>query len=56
MYENTDYQVSENKFALGNVLVRFMDFFKIYNTPGQKTPWEGVVPGNLPHLPREVWN
>ena len=54
--QKADYQVSENKFASGNALVRFMDFFPIYNTPSQKTPWEGVVPGNLPHLPRKVWN
>ena len=24
-------------FALGNVLARFMDFFQIYNNPGQNT-------------------
>ena len=43
-------------FALGNVLVKYMDFFQIYNTPGQKTPWKWVVPGNFPHLLEKSWN
>ena len=43
-------------FSLNNVFVKFMDFFQIYNTPGQKTPWKWVVPENLPHLPRKFQN